>query len=176
MIEAWDDRKLKKLSINSLIGSMVCRSEPKCYTIRSTNFPYDVPEGGIKMENDVCIDYIYENTLRSNDTLLPIWEQIVETEHLRCAQLLHAAQRIDRYCIRQCRTDCWIIQTGQRRQKKMIDMFQNMTFDGLGKIIPQSPFSKKLYKPIPQSEERCCRVEFEDKALLLDYKIPEKNR
>ena len=59
MINNWDDSKLKKLSINSLIGTMVCRSEPKCYTIRSTNFPYDVPEGGHRMENDVCIDYIF---------------------------------------------------------------------------------------------------------------------
>ena len=47
-----------------------------------------------------------------------------------------------------------------------------MTFDDLAKINPQTPFSKKIYKPLETSKDKCCRVEFEDKALLLDYKLP----
>ena len=58
----------------------------------------------------------------------------------------------------------------------MVELFQNLTFDDLAKIHPQTPFSKNLYKPIEQSKERCCSVEFEDKALLLDYKIPFKQQ
>ena len=58
----------------------------------------------------------------------------------------------------------------------MVELFQNLTFDDLAKINPQTPFSKNLYKPIEQSKERCCRVEFEDKALLLDYKVPLKEQ
>ena len=63
-----------------------------------------------------------------------------------------------------------------KETEKMVELFKNLTFDDLAKINPQTPFSKNLYKPIEQSKERCCRVEFEDKALLLDYKIPLKEQ
>ena len=132
IVEAWmripearahsSQPDLAKLSVNAAIGAMCCRDEAVQYMVTSSLEPEDVDLNGVHStstpigDGEYCWDYIRVKKLLMLDSVRPIWEQIMNIEYLRLAQLRDLiCEVVPQKAIRQCRTDCWLVSTSKKK-------------------------------------------------------------
>ena len=153
--------ELSKMSINAAIGSMISRDNTFTYCVRSSTVQDDIDTRNKHMiANDVCFDSIEQRQLHTIESLRPIWEGIMAVEYWRLACALDIIRTVvPQRCVRQCRTDCWLLSTSKAKAKKLTKVLEVQTFQSIAKrrtVIFADTF--EYIAPKGLSEEKPFRV------------------
>ena len=132
MEAAWDDQHLAKLSVNSMIGLWAIRNSESLSCISSNDMTDGVGRRRLRKfgygHGKIMNDHIFENGLLDNASMRPIHDQILHTEYLRVAQLVHAIRMcgVPMKCITAVKTDCVNIERYAKKRHRALTEIENL--------------------------------------------------
>jgi hypothetical protein len=149
MEAAWNDRQLKKQSINSLIG-LWCLDEPKSYTARTSTHEGDCPPGAAKRifhwsdggVSGVIYDFVSTTKLIGCTSCRPLHDLCMSTEAVRVGMMIYALKNTG--CqLYEFKTDSILYKP---RKRKRPDLFR-LSFKELHTI-------REMYEPALKKTRR----------------------
>ena len=143
MEDAWGEHDdLAKFSINAMIGLWAIDNT----TIFHVKVSRDPVEGAgcwgsrhVEYEGGSTTDWIFANKLLTNGSMVPIHTQILQTEHVRIAQLLFAIKSLSvpLRCVKQLKTDCVLLKDFPNKRREALMDLGKLTFADLPRLRTQ---------------------------------------
>ena len=140
MEEAWDDKAMAKYSINSAIA-LWARDPTHLYHAKTSNDAFDGRGSHIRRqveygEGQTICDHIFATKVLSNTSMRPIHDQIMHTEATRMAQVyfIVSSLGIPQRCIKDLKTDAFILQGEAKKRKACVEAVANVTFKDLANV------------------------------------------
>jgi hypothetical protein len=137
MEAAWDDRDLRKNSVNQMVGLWAIKNTEALSVVSSND---DVDGKGRRTkrafdyDSGIMYDHIYVTSLVDNASMRPIHDQILHTEYTRMAQLFYIITqlKIPQRCISNCKTDCFILQGYAAKTRALLEKVAETRICDLG--------------------------------------------
>ena len=136
MRAAWPEEhaSMDKLSVNALIG-MMARQTDHTFCVRSSTNSADGTGSSYKSlfpfgDGEHITDYVWINKLISNASMRPIHDAILGFEAVMVAKIRRHLQTIgvDRRYIRQCKTDCLLLQGLPKKYREQVQKICCLTY------------------------------------------------
>ena len=176
MEDAWNgDKFLAKLSANQMIGMMARSHDLPIYHVLSSTHSNDaLPNYHCTCElwwdgNQRLTDYVYARQRITNWSYRPIHDQIMQTEHVRIAQLLYMlrALKVPERCVKCIKTDALVLQNVAAKTQASVAGIAERTFEDL-------PQLRRLYDKVAANQKQLnsyCSVSERTNDRTLVYRI-----
>ena len=177
MESCWQTPVLRKLSVNSAIGLM-CRKNNSFRVVSSTS-PLDQPldsrwERIFEYDGGHVYDWISEDAIVGSASKLPIWRQVMSSEHLRVGQAIFAIEMlgVPRASICEIKTDSILFVPGKRTKEQIRSKLASLSYDEMHDLrltlsarpkrqrvlvdpvpLPVTPSSEAVYRVLDATQD-----------------------